>query len=219
MNEIIKNGTLKQLEFLRAALLRETLDEYQGYSMFRFNKTIPNEDRKPLYINGFPVFQFVYKGSLPLFDKFDKKYLRSVQDYYFEATANLYNFKENKVRFDKATLIIQHYQREHIISDLDNRCRKFIIDAIRYTGVIKDDNWQTLSLYEEGKKTEGDPFINVFLVDERNTLEFLHYKDQYSEEEIIAAASKISYSLILKKHKEDLKKQKESNQKLEDFFD
>ncbi|GLY12709.1 hypothetical protein [Pseudobacillus badius] len=178
MNEYMVDQTLKRLEALRACLLRESayIESDQAIKAGKFR---PNEGRDPIYINGYPVFQFCYRGEIPLYDKEDPKYTATVRDYYLQATYNSYDFSNMPVRFEKAVMIIQHFFTNRSRRDLDNRNRKYLIDAIRHTGLIKDDDFNVLSILEEGFCTEEEPCVKVFLLEKRNFQDFLLHKETF----------------------------------------
>ncbi|GAB3051304.1 hypothetical protein [Virgibacillus ainsalahensis] len=128
----------------------------------------------PHYVNGYPVFQFSYDGMLPLYKENDRDYASFVRNYYHRITFESYNYAGIEMQFNQAVLVIQHYFQDNIIRDLDNRNRKYIIDAIRYTRLVKDDNWKELSILEEGLPDKQN-HIQVYLLAEENRLNFLSY--------------------------------------------
>ncbi|MFZ7947168.1 hypothetical protein [Neobacillus sp. 19] len=175
------NLLLKSLEEFRVRLIRETgyLSEdvsYVAETSFR------NKQSKPLQINGFPVFRFSYPGTLPLYDSHDKEFQAVIRRMYLEATFNLYDFNAIETRFDKATIIIEHHFKEAGIRDLDNRNRKYLIDAVRATGLIPDDNAHVLTLLEEAHLTDTEPYIDVFVLERENLFPFLTWRGANNRE-------------------------------------
>lgn len=172
---------LKSLEEFRVRLIRETglLSEDVCYvPEVNFSKM----QSEPLRVNGFPVFRFSYPGSLPLYDTHDKEYHAVIRRMYLEATFNLYDFNEIETCFDRAAMIIEHHFKEAGIHDLDNRNRKYLIDAVRATGLIPDDNAHVLTLLEEAHLTDTEPYIDVFVLERENLLPFLTWRSANNRE-------------------------------------
>lgn len=126
-------------------------------------------------LNELSFFHIEYQGMLPLYKENDLDYTKNVKKYYFDATSESYAFKEVMVRYDKAVIHIRHHFKNLIRRDLDNRNRKYIIDAIRHSGIISDDNWQHISLYEEGVYNPLENMVEVFVVPKQEYLRFMLY--------------------------------------------
>lgn len=73
--------------------------------------------------------------------------------------------------FNRAVMLIIHYFRDNRIHDLDNFVYKPIIDNIRKTRIIKDDDYQSLSLFLVGQKDIKD-CIEVFVIPYAYFLDF-----------------------------------------------
>lgn len=167
------NWFLKEVERFKVNILRyEQYDLYIGQNFVEKDKS----KAKPYIIDDYYVFQFQYDGSMPLYDQKDRHYQSIIKDYYAQATYNMYNFGTVDMKFEKAVMIIQHFFPDRVIRDLDNRNRKYLIDAIRHTGLIKNDDFQHLSIFEEGIITDEEPYVNVFLLEEKNFADFIKYK-------------------------------------------
>ncbi|MBM7716019.1 hypothetical protein JOC94_003030 [Bacillus thermophilus] len=168
---------LKSLEDFRVRLIKET-----GYSSEDLSYVPEINFRKkqsgPLELDGFPVFRFSYPGTLPLYDSYDKEYQGLIRRMYLEATFNQYNFKSIEFRFERAAIVIEHHFKDASIRDLDNRNRKYLIDAVRATGLIPDDNAQILTLFEEANLTKRDPYIDVFVLERDNFIRFLKWRSK-----------------------------------------
>ncbi|MFC2947581.1 hypothetical protein [Virgibacillus sediminis] len=133
----------------------------------------------PLMVNDYPVYQFSYDGMLPLYKEKDREYLALIRNYYHRITFEAYDYSKVETPLNRAVLVIQHYFRDGIIRDLDNRNRKYIIDAIRQTGLVKDDNWKELSIIEEGLPDKQN-HIQVYLLGKENRVNFLNYLEHNS---------------------------------------
>lgn len=168
--------TLKHLEFARHYLMRE-------YNLLGFNDeairrttVYPMAKVKPLIINDYPVMHFAYDGALPIFDKTDPEYNIKVRHYYFLATFDSYNFDRLLLPvFTRATIIFVHYFDHMNLGDLDNRNTKYIQDAIKLTKIIKDDNWENVWTMNMGFYDEERSHVQVYVVEQQNTPEFLKY--------------------------------------------
>ena len=67
-------------------------------------------------------------------------------------------------RFERATVQVLYYFRDKRLRDKDNYSGKFILDALRYGGVIAEDNSEVLSLPEPGFEVDqGRPRVEVFI--------------------------------------------------------
>ncbi|MFS0815416.1 hypothetical protein ABC382_00410 [Lysinibacillus sp. 1P01SD] len=126
----------------------------------------------------YTVTQFSFWGTLPIYQQ---SYKQKVFEYYNDALDNAFDFESIRHSYGKSLLIIQHFMKASIIRDLDNLNRKYIIDSIRLTGIIKDDSWLDLSLYEEGKK-DRTPHIQVYLVEDKYKYTFLEYLNEHTHE-------------------------------------
>ncbi len=208
-------STLKNLELLRVSLMSDLNEpEMQSYARIQRDS---KQFYQPIMVNGYPVFQFRYDGAMPLYDEKDKKYTALVRNYYFQVTLNMYEFPKIDIRFEKAVLIIQHVFSNAIIRDLDNRNRKYLIDAIRHTGLIDDDNFMHLSIVEEGFiKKECSPYVNAFLLGENNLLDFLSHKDELALLEKSRFENIIKWDEVKQKMEEEEAKIKASEQKLKE---
>lgn len=211
----LMENTLKNLELLRISLMLEKNElEMQSYTNMQRDS---NQFYQPLMVNGYPVFQFRYDGAMPLYDETDKKYIALVRNYYYQVTLTMYEYPKIDVHFGKAVLIIQHVFPNAIIRDLDNRNRKYLIDAIRHTGLIDDDNFMHLSIVEEGFiKKECSPYVNAFLLGEKHFLDFLSHKNELALLEKNEFQNVIQWDEVKLKMEEEEVKRKASEQKLEE---
>ncbi|WP_176447355.1 hypothetical protein [Lentibacillus sp. CBA3610] len=165
---------LKSVEMFKEETMRRLYEEKPKDINNKEPSRNPLATATPRMVNGYPVFQFSYDGMLPLYKANDRDYAAMVRHYYQRITFESYNYADVQHQFGRAGLIIQHFFNDHVIRDLDNRNRKYVIDAIRYTGLVKDDNWQELSIIEEGQHDKGN-HIQVYLVEEENKINFLSY--------------------------------------------
>jgi len=175
LNQKVVEDILLDLERLKSHLL----NVYQKEKVLEYTSMINNpEYKQPLRINGYSVFQFAYAGSIPL-NRLDDEELRNLTKSYMEwCTHSIYNPKEHGLPFKRAKIFIQHFYKNKVIRDLDNRNHKFILDAIRLARIIKDDNWQNISLDISGHLDERN-HVQVYVVDEKNKHHFAKYLDDH----------------------------------------
>lgn len=208
--------TLECLEMLRINLYRD-LVEAKTYPYQR----VPIKHKnyfQPLAINGYPVFQFRYEGAMPLYDEKNKKLLALVRNYY-QATLDMYEYSSLDICFDKAALIIQHVFPQHRVRDADNRNRKYLIDAIRFTELIYDDSMDKLLILEEGYIKKGTlPYVNALLLDSRNLHDFLPYREEYALKVFKEINESLSWDNFEKKYAEFLQRKMENERTFKELF-
>src|SRR5699024_278897 len=166
---------LEDIERLRTQLL----DTYQRETVFDYinSENRNTEYTKPLIINNYPVFQFAYAGPLILNEIKDEKANKNMKSYIEWCTYNLYQPEIKGTPFQNARIFIQHFYKNNIISDLDNRNHKYIIDALRLGRIIKDDSWQNISLDISGH-LDNKEHIKVYIIEEKNKYDFAKYLDE-----------------------------------------
>lgn len=204
--------TLNALEKLKTQLLMSEQDEI--FPLKTYIET-NGKETKPLSINGYDVFYFVYKGTMPLFSEED---IDEVREYYSFATFNQYNFKliDRIMDNDKAVLLIQHYLMSNNVSDLDNRNKKYLIDSLRYTGLISNDTFYNLMLLEEGfelDEQQKEPYHVAFLIEKRNLSNFLGVREELGRAIYEEHSVQKTYEEFKKKYHEKEKKKKSISNK------
>src|SRR5690625_4136412 len=167
---------LKSIEYTKSYLMKEyNLLNYNDEAIRR-TTVYPMARVTPLIINGYPVMQFAYEGVLPLDDKDDTAYLNKVRDYYYLSTFDSYDYSKMDLPiFDKATIIFVHYFSYKQLSDLDNRNTKFIQDAIRLTGVVKDDTWNNVWNLNMGFYDKERDHVQVYVAPTKHLGDFIDY--------------------------------------------
>ena len=173
MNEY--REAIKHLEMSRIHLYKHLVQELyaQGHPDVHFSDRLPKCLVRRHEVNGYPVFQLSYDGILPMYDD-DAKYQQEIRDYYIRATLRGYDWQANKQTFMKAAIMAVHYFSDLSIRDLDNRNRSVLINAIRYTGLIEDDNWKNVTYLEKGElDAEGRCHVQVYVLDAGNLGDFL----------------------------------------------
>jgi hypothetical protein len=123
-----------------------------------------------------PYYHFVYTGDIyrDLYRK-NAKYFQDgtrIKEFFARNTVKQFNDYEVKYAFSKAFMVIVHYFPDDTARDLDNYAYKPVIDSIRMTKIIEDDNWQNLSLFTLGDRAEKEK-LELFIVPFRYTVEFL----------------------------------------------
>lgn len=159
----------------------------------------------------YTVTQFSFWGTLPIYQQ---SYKQKVFEYYNDALDGAFDFESIRHSYGKSLLIIQHFMKASIIRDLDNLNRKYIIDSVRLTGIIKDDSWLDLSLYEEGRK-DRTPHIQVYLVEDKYKYVFLEYLNEHTHElkriPKLQERKKAKKHFENEKHNENIEINKENN--------
>ena len=170
--------TIEHLELARINAYKDLVYN-ESYNIeetgIRVSDRLPKCKVKSFQVNGYPVFQFAYEGMLPMYDK-DKKYNSEIRDYYIQATNIATHPKKVEGEFGRATLLIVHYFGDFIARDLDNRNRKHLIDAIKMSGIIKNDDWKHIETMEVGMKDPDGKFhLQVYVLDSDNFADFYNY--------------------------------------------
>lgn len=127
-------------------------------------------------VGGKEILQFSYPGMLPLYtdekDRESTKYRQRVRDYYVNATIQAVRRHGIKSQFTPAHIHMIHRFEDLTIRDLDNRNRSHIINGLRYSQVIGDDNWKELSFSEEAFEADKNS-VEVFVGYSKNMYEGL----------------------------------------------
>ena len=192
--------TLKHLEMLRIDVMREINNMKLNQKESIYYDLKP-EQAHPLsrvsheIIENIPYFQFSYDGMLPHFNEKDNEYLSMVRNYYLRATLDSYNFKKVDYVFGEAVIVFAQYFKDDIIRDLENRNKKYIQDAIKATGLIRDDHWSAVWNVDVGFSDTESNHVQVYLVSKEDFANF--------------------YNILLEKHDEmkrtfNIKEQKEN---------
>jgi hypothetical protein len=126
------------------------------------------------------MLQFSYEGFLPPYfevNELPKEMLRERyrgwnKEYYILATRQAVKRQKIKPTFHgKAFLMIVHCFPNGIERDLDNRNRKYLIDALKLSGILLNDTWQDISIMEMGcLDKEAGAHVEVFVSTDENKL-------------------------------------------------
>ncbi|WP_040980421.1 hypothetical protein [Oceanobacillus oncorhynchi] len=165
---------IKDLDRFKFHLL-ETVHKTRKYEFLEEQDTTPYH--QPKSINGYKVYQFAFEGSFPLNDWSDKDLIEKIKAYIQHCTFNVYNESDSELPLSKAKIYIEHYFSNGVISDLDNRNHKYLLDALRYSRVILDDNWKNISLDISGFRDVTD-HVQVYVVAAENKLDFINYLEE-----------------------------------------
>lgn len=166
---------IKHLELARISLYKHLVQDLyaQGHPDVHFSDRLPKCLVRRREINGYLVFQLSYDGIMPMYDD-DPKYQQEIRDYYIRATLRGYDWPANRQTFRNAAIMVVHYFNDLSIRDLDNRNRSVMLNAIRYTGLIGDDNWKNVTYLEKGElDEEGRCHVQVYVMDAKNLSDFL----------------------------------------------
>lgn|GEM_PF-761985 len=109
------------------------------------------------------ILKITLDGILPYFDKEDGKYYRTMRDFYIQQLVHFAKNEGIRARFEPAFLAIIQFFPDLTIRDYDNRSRKFIIDGLRLSGLIADDNWMKVSILEDGFLDQEWPRTEILI--------------------------------------------------------
>lgn len=175
---------IKHLELARISLYKHLVQDLyaQGHPDVHFSDRLPKCLVRRREINGYLVFQLSYDGIMPMYDD-DPKYQQEIRDYYIRATLRGYDWPANRQTFRNAAIMVVHYFNDLSIRDLDNRNRSVMLNAIRYTGLIGDDNWKNVTYLEKGElDEEGRCHVQVYVLGSENLSDFLVVHDRIHHE-------------------------------------
>jgi hypothetical protein len=85
----------------------------------------------------------------------------------------------------RCCVLIIHYFKDRMVRDLDNRNRKFLLDAIRQTGLIRDDSWRDLAIMEEGFHDPRGDHVQMYVLARENFANFLVYMERHHRYEMM----------------------------------
>lgn len=119
-----------------------------------------------------PYYYFVYDKELhvllrrrnyfkALHTKLDDG--RSLVEFLMDETFRQFNNEENFYVFERAFMLVVHYFKDHFIRDIDNYVYKPIVDCIKKTRIIKDDDYSNLAFSYVGQKDIKD-CIEVYVI-------------------------------------------------------
>lgn len=185
MDQISKlKASLSSLEVIREDIMLRINELGGNEKALSPSFVYPVANIMPLKINESPVFRIKYDGMLPTYNDHDHKYQGRIRQYYLNSTFQAYDFKNLEIQFNDALVFIRHGFTDLSIRDLDNRNRKYLIDALRLTRLIKDDNWRNLSIYEEGTLSNTDNYVEVFILETNNLIPFIEYLSNTSPKKL-----------------------------------
>lgn len=121
---------------------------------------------------GIRFYRLTFEGMLPLYDA-EKKYRTAVRDYYGQAVATAVQPLQPVPSFSPAFVVLCHFFSNLAIRDLDNRNRSLVINALRHSGLIRGDDWKSVSYLEMGLK--GEERVEVYVTDLENMTEITEY--------------------------------------------
>jgi len=95
-------------------------------------------------------------------------------------TDSAWKANPQKTNYEEAFVYFVHVFPNYKRLDYDNRGRKFVIDALRFVGVIKDDNWRNIQLSERGVLSRtGASRVEVFVCDVKDKSLLIEHIDLF----------------------------------------
>ncbi|MCZ1268416.1 MULTISPECIES: hypothetical protein [Paenibacillus] len=131
------------------------------------------------------ILHFSLPGILPHYqvEQRDKrvvrKQIRESKEYYNRLFFDLSSSLPARYSYKKAFIYIIQFFSDRVIRDFDNRERKYVFDALRAALVIKDDNWQNMSVCESGEYDQGNPHTEIFISEHCYSIELFSYIQKY----------------------------------------
>lgn len=159
-----------------------------------------------------PYYHFLYEENLHVLLR-RKKYWKarsnklddgsSLISFLMEETFSQFDSNADFPVFERAVMLIIHYFSDNRRHDLDNFVYKPIVDCIRKTRIIRDDDYSNLSIFSVGQQDIKD-CIEVFLVP---FAYFVDFANQHFYELTDFYTSESEFKTI-KQVEEETKKQK-----------
>lgn len=106
-----------------------------------------------------PIYPKTKNIKIAYYRALQEIYERPLQRKLILQRDQLPNFSEEEKTF---VLIVQYFNNNNI-TDLDNRFHSFIFNVLRNSRITPDDRWQKLSYMEDGRKTDQQPYTEVFI--------------------------------------------------------
>ncbi|NHN34873.1 hypothetical protein [Paenibacillus agricola] len=134
-----------------------------------------------------PVIEITFEGMLPLYfehgDRKDhqrEKYRLLTKEYYISAVSQAVKRQNVQTRFkEKVIIIIAHVFADITLRDLDNRNRKYLIDAVKLSQLIKDDEWKNVSLMDCGYASkDAKNYVQIYITAEKAKLDLIKKVDE-----------------------------------------
>ena len=172
--EMLK-GMLEKMEVFRSDVMAE-INQLEGNEEAHVPVAVyPMANIDCFRFHDSPVYQFSYHGSLPPYEGMTKRYIKMMKDYYYMATLKSESVldlegegqPEKPAQEEKAAVIFVHFFKDTKTRDLDNRNKKYILDAIKRTGILEDDSWRHVTLTDMAFLDEGHNHVQVFVVPEK----------------------------------------------------
>ncbi len=112
--------------------------------------------------------------KVKLYNRVGTQYYKEMKDFWEGSIINALSEIGIQRIEEKVYIIIEICHHPGDEWDIDNHNVKFIIDAIRYAGIIKNDTYKNVSYYVCGKNTE-DEMTNIYITKQENFLNLLNY--------------------------------------------
>ncbi|MED0738532.1 hypothetical protein [Aneurinibacillus thermoaerophilus] len=90
---------------------------------------------------------------------------KEIRRYYAGMVANPIRSLNFLEKIKHAVVLIVYYYPNYVIRDGDNRAVKPLLDGIRYSRIIEDDNWKYLSFTVCGELDKQNPRTELYLFD------------------------------------------------------
>jgi len=189
--KVIK-GMLEKTEMFRSDLMSELNELQENRDTFTPISVYPMANIEHFTFESMPVYQFSYHGALPPYEGMTRQYIKMIRNYYHNTTASSFSNLEVKKLKNvdisggerKTVILFAHFFNDLATRDLDNRNKKYVLDAIKNTEVINDDSWKDVKLLDSGYLDKGYNHLQVFVFSEKILSTFLEDLENNQEKYI-----------------------------------
>lgn len=156
------------IEMVRLNLLNEIDNKLQNDKNFIIPQNLPVIANSTAIWNG-KALKITVPGILPVKTSRKSEVEKMEMQYWVSAIVSAYKRLDKKIKINNAICLILTYSPYKMKWDTDNRNFKYIIDGIRYTTIINDDDWCNLWLMLVGSVDERNPRTEIYISEAKNT--------------------------------------------------
>lgn len=158
---------MQTLSVQRLNMLWKEITEFD--EMYGYEPNAADEIKHPsvkAYIVDQDIMVLETNFPLPYYrqmEKHKKEYKRSILSVYNSFFREAIQSIPKMPTFEQAYILFEHSFTDQSIRDLDNRYYSIVLNILRSTKVIKDDNWQSLTYLHTGKYTHEYAKVRIFI--------------------------------------------------------
>lgn len=155
------NETYYHIEMLRYDLYR-LVEKNTNLIEDNILHKIPITTNSNAYWNGQSI-KIIIPEIIPKKTLSSKQWDEKVSGYWIGCITNALRDLDLEIKYLKAICLIVTYSPFKMRWDVDNRCYKFIIDGIRYSRILHDDDWKNMTVILAGSIDTQRPRTEVFI--------------------------------------------------------